>query len=50
VAFTRAARAGGLFESKGGGSVGFLMWSGDGVELAGSTVFAGGEIESLLCA
>jgi len=50
VAFTRAARAGGLFESKGGGSVGFLTWSGDGVESAGPTVFAGGEIGASLCA
>jgi hypothetical protein len=50
VAFTRATRAAGLFESKGGGSVGFLTWSGDGVESAGPTVFAGGEIGSPLCA
>ena len=50
VAFTRAARAAGLFGSKGGGSVGFLTWSGDGVESAGPTVFAGGEIGSPLCA
>jgi hypothetical protein len=50
VAFTRAARAAGLFVSKGGGSVGFLTWSGDGVESAGPTVFAGGEIGSPLCA
>jgi hypothetical protein len=49
-AFTRAARAAGLFGSKGGGSVGFLTCSGDGVESAGPTVFAGGEIGSLLCA
>jgi hypothetical protein len=49
-AFTRAARAAGLFGSKGGGSVGFLTWSGDGVEPAGPTVFAGGEIGSPLCA
>ena len=44
VAFTRAARAGGLFESKGGGSVGFLTWSEDAAESAGPAVFAGGEI------
>jgi hypothetical protein len=50
VAFTRAARAAGLFGSKGGGSVGFLTWSGDGVESAGPTVFAGAEIGSPLCA
>ena len=50
VAFTRAARAAGLLASKGGGSVGFLTWSGDGVESAGATAFAGGEIESPLCA
>jgi len=50
VAFARAARAAGLFGSKGGGSVGFLTWSGDGVESAGPTVFAGGEIGSPLCA
>ena len=50
VAFTRAARAAGLFGSKGGGSVDFLTWSGDGVESAGATVFAGGEIGSPLCA
>jgi hypothetical protein len=53
-AFTRAARAaalfGGVLESKGGGSVGFLTWSEDGAESAGPTVFAGGEIGSLLCA
>jgi hypothetical protein len=50
VAFTRAARAGGLFESKGGGSVGFLTWSEDAGESAGPAVFAGGEIGSPLCA
>jgi len=50
VAFTRAPRAAGLLESKGGGSVGFLTWSGDGVESAGPTAFAGGEIGSPLCA
>ena len=50
VAFTRAARAAGLLESKGGGSVGVLTWSGDGVEAAGATVFAGGELGSPLCA
>jgi hypothetical protein len=50
VAFTRAARAAGLLGSKGGGSVGFLTWSGDGVESAAPTVFAGGEIGSPLCA
>jgi len=49
-AFTRAARAGGLLESKGGGSVGFLTWSDDEVESAGSTVFAGGEVGPLVCA
>lgn len=50
LAFTRAARAAGLFGSKGGGSVGFLTWSGDGVESAEPAVFAGGEIGSPLCA
>ena len=50
VAFTRAARAAGLVESKGGGSVGFLTWSEDAGESAGTTVFAGGEIGSPLCA
>jgi hypothetical protein len=50
VAFTRAARAAGLFASKGGGSVGFLTWSGDGVASPGPTVFAGGEIGAPLCA
>ena len=50
AAFTRAARAAGLFESKGGGSVGFLTWSGDGVESAGPAVFAGGGIAPPLCA
>jgi hypothetical protein len=50
VAFTRAARAADLFESKGGGSVGFLTWSGDGLESAGPTPFTGGEIGSPLCA
>jgi hypothetical protein len=50
VAFARAARAAGLFGSKGGGSVGFLTWPGDGVESAVPTVFAGGEIGSPLCA
>ena len=49
-AFARAARAAGLFGSKGGGSVGFLTWSEDGVESAGLTVFAGGELGSPLCA
>ena len=50
VAFRRAARAAGLFGSKGGGSVGFLTWSGDEVESAGPTVFARGELGSPLCA
>ena len=49
-AFARAARAGGLFESNGGGSVGFLTWSEDGVESAGLAALAGGEIGSPLCA
>jgi len=49
-AFARAARAAGLFGSKGGGSVGFLTWSEDGVESAGATAFAGGEIGAPLCA
>src|SRR6185369_2614785 len=50
LAFTRAARAADLFGSKGGGSVGLLTWSGDGVESAAPAVFAGGEIGSPLCA
>jgi hypothetical protein len=56
VTFTRAARAAGGFgvlgvlESKGGGSVGFLTWSGDGVEPAGPAEFAGGDSGSPLCA
>jgi hypothetical protein len=50
VAFARAARAAGLFGSKGGGSVGFRTWSEDGVESAGPTVFAGGDSRSPLCA
>jgi hypothetical protein len=50
AAFTRAARAGGLLESNGGGSVGFLTWSGDEFESAGLPVFAGGEIGSPLWA
>jgi hypothetical protein len=48
--FTRAARAGGLLESNGGGSVGFRTWSGDAFESAGLPVFAGGEIGSPLWA
>jgi hypothetical protein len=43
VAFARAARAAGLLGSKGGGSVGFLTWSGDGVESTAPTAFAGGD-------
>jgi hypothetical protein len=50
MAFARAARAAGLFGSKGGGSVAILTWSGDGVESAGPTVFAGGASGSPLCA
>ena len=42
--------AAGLSGSKGGGSVGFLTWSGDGVESTGPTVFAGGEVGAPLCA
>jgi hypothetical protein len=49
-AFMRAARAAGLLESKGGGSVDFLTWSDDGVESAGPTAFAGGESGAPLCA
>jgi hypothetical protein len=49
-AFTRAARAAGLLASKGGGSVGFLTWSGDEVESVGPPGFPGGEIGSPPCA
>jgi hypothetical protein len=50
VAFRGATRAAGLFESKGGGSVGFLTWSAGGVESAGPTLFGGGDIGAPLCA